>query len=754
MPPLRPMVHAPAQVAALHGGGRESGGAGAPASVPTGGMTEEQRALEEARLEREQLEQRKRQEAQAKREAEERQRREAEARRVQEEREADRQRMERERHLAASDAQAQARRTGAGDTGGESGGDRWARQRLEPPAPPPPSQAPQRYAQQQGVGPSARGGHNQPYGGGSGTYNGGFHDHRQSHLQGRPGGRAYVPNAQSQPQHHHHQQASQHLSQQQHKQPSPPQPPHEQTPYTTDHHDDHPQPTRILQHPAGSKMLFDPKSGGMVEPVPRDRGMSESSASSDKKGAAGGSGGGASGAAWRKDKGSAGGELDEARRRRAQEVRAAEQEEQRLRDDKATALREARAKEAAEREPRTQGVLYRYNADGELERVLTDAERAEMTARAEARRVAKEALREKGAERAERERKRVAAKKAKKDDQPALTAEALSALSGEDKETAAQEELDEYAELLLEQLDINSDDVLQDSIEFVEVKSRRTISQERKESKAVAPPDPVRNTSPVVTGRTGPDRENRSQSHKVSRSGARDSPVVEGGNTASTPPSHSPSPVPLPLPAVPAWQAPHSTLVVIGAINGSAVEDTGAAAPSAEGTGSGSAGQEGREAVAVEDKRSTAKAQKVAERAEREKARREARRAKDQERQQKKRAGGTERPASAHAASRAGRSDSPKTATGPCSFDTSAAAKHLLGKDAAVRSSVSQRQKEASGSGGRAPEEASSDAIDLTALGLDSLSQQPDILQAFRGERSSPQQWFVLSVICIVLCVW
>ena len=80
-------------------------------------------------------------------------------------------------------------------------------------------------------------------------------------------------------------------------------------------------------------------------------------------------------------------EYEEALRLRREQMRKerAEAQERHLkaREQEANAQREARAKERAERGPRTKGVLYRFGANGELEQVWTAAEIEERAAKRE-----------------------------------------------------------------------------------------------------------------------------------------------------------------------------------------------------------------------------------------------------------------------------------------------------------------------------------------------------------------------------------
>lgn len=239
--------------------------------------------------------------------------------------------------------------------------------------------------------------------------------------------------------------------------------------------------------------------------------------------------------------------------------------------------REARAKAKLERPPRTAGVLYRYDESGALERVLTEAEKKEIAEKEEARKVAKEnrekqfKLMEKkkfdkfatskssasskeeiipnpgsaehvsenaDAPRVEKESENP--KDTDTQDVPTTSDEGVSASEPHDNDASAPE-------LDLEQLEISSDDARQQSVEFVEVKSKRTISQERKEVKG--------NTSLIVTPPTPsvPPRVSDKVSQKKS--------TIE-----VIPPTEDSSRqvVSNLAPSKPAWQAPQATLEVLG----------------------------------------------------------------------------------------------------------------------------------------------------------------------------------------------
>jgi hypothetical protein len=754
MPALKPMVHSSSQLAAhgsqlAHGSMSSSSHHGQSSSFSTEGMTEEQRALEEARLEREQLEQRKRQEEQAKRDAEERELRAKEAARMQEERERERARIERERNLAAYDAQQRRAPPPTSyaplQAGGFSDdGDRW--KRVAPPALPP------ALAQTPGprnMAPSPRGGPQ-----GYAPHGQAMHLH-PSQIQNRPGQhppRPYggVP----------HQQGPAGMSPRQFQQP-----------YGDHRHDEgaankQPNPTRILQHTQQHKMLFDPKSGGMVEPGTRDRGMSESStgSNSDKKDST-----------WRKTvpysagpsaaESAAAAAADDARRkereRKMQEMRAAEQEEQRAKEERQNAMREARAKEAAEREPRTQGVLYRYSTKGDLERVLTEAEKAEAALREESRRLEKELARERNAER-EKKKAALASKRASREEK--LTAEALQAHSGEAADGGtggtAQLDMDEYVfdEHLLDHLDINSDDILQESIEFVEVKSRRSIAQDKKEKEVTAPTSgPATATgariSPAAVGR-GDVRAPRQAKSRSTRDGKDDSSPETTG-AAEIPPS---LPSTLPPPAKPAWQTAGSTLVDIGVITeserlaaeASARRDAEAAHSAAAEEGRGGKGGRDRErqdkSRAKTDKAKEARVDK-----DKDKGRREVPPAAGTKKPVKERDSRPTRKKGAEGEEEARGTGRPSSAHAHVSFDTSAVTKHLLGKDV-VKASATQRSKDdssATSEGGAAyphfmesaqqqPDEHTDNYLDLSGLGLES-KPPADILQAFRNDRPQSQ---------------
>jgi hypothetical protein len=210
---------------------------------------------------------------------------------------------------------------------------------------------------------------------------------------------------------------------------------------------------------------------------------------------------------------------------------------------------EARAKAKLNRPPRTAGVLYRYDENGKLERVLSQAEKNEFAEKEESRRTEKE-LREK-------EKKKLEKIKAAHVIAAPTPAEIIDTsveieqhgVEGEDEvevpvNPSEEHELDpEY----LEQLEISSDDARQLSIEFVEVKSKRAITLEKKDVKVK---DPVP-TSLATTLTTIPPPS--ATSSRTSEKPSKKSTIEV------IPPEDSPRPV-----LKPAWQAPHATLEVLG----------------------------------------------------------------------------------------------------------------------------------------------------------------------------------------------
>jgi len=637
-------------------------------SSNTESMTEEQRALENARLEREQLERRKREEK-AKREAEER-----EKQRLEQER------LEKEKQAAAAEA---ARRQKEED-------ERWTRKKLpSPPRATPQQQVPPqrgnfgnispRFSQQRQHQAPHTGG--APYGAhppapphhryderGSEREGGPYHHHqgglrgqqRMGHSGGFPPnrqgpGHIQPPSAGAAPTHIHtrgarHQQEeyrgqSQYVESGRRSRGASEDAGMASATVSGDGGANESartaatNPTRILQHPP--RMLFDHKSGEMVEQsavsgsntnkpptvARRDRGMSESSTSSDKHK-------GHSEAAWRNAPSSVNGKAgvkaadehvtEEQRRRekRAAEIRAAALEEQRVKEEKANALREARAKERAERAPRTQGVLYRYAEDGTLERVLTEAEKQEYAARDEARRMEKEYIREKHAE---KERKKLAAKKQRKEK---LTAAALAEAEKKSEQEVVEASSREITMVeMLEKMEISSDDILQQTVEFVEVKSRRTISQEKRDSKGGRGSE---------SSTSGPSQQREGKGDKISsRNKARGGKDSQGASQGDSPSSDSPptvAPAPLPLPTKPAWQAPKSTLVDLGVLPADTkVEDTAPAEdvrPAEEG--------EVKSALRGKNDKKMTRAEKAKERSDRIQMRREIKEKKVKEKEEQK----------------------------------------------------------------------------------------------------------------------
>ena len=240
-------------------------------------------------------------------------------------------------------------------------------------------------------------------------------------------------------------------------------------------------------------------------------------------------------------------------------------------------LKEARAKAKLERPPRTAGVLYRYDENGALERVLTDVEKKELAEKEELRKVAKE-NREKHLKSVEKKKSEKLAAAAAATAAVAVASSSAQAPSNESAAVAAEVEpkgesqpelvAQKAAEIdpalenpatdlakYLDQLEISSDDARQQSIEFVEVKSKRTISQERKEVKGketstlfVVPPAAVVSTASAV-----PPRE---KSLKKS--------TMEVIPPADDSPRPSTSAVVAAAPSKPAWQAPQATLEVLG----------------------------------------------------------------------------------------------------------------------------------------------------------------------------------------------
>jgi hypothetical protein len=258
-------------------------------------------------------------------------------------------------------------------------------------------------------------------------------------------------------------------------------------------------------------------------------------------------------------------------------------------------LREARAKAKLERPPRTAGVLYRYDENGALERVLTEAERIDFAEKEEARKVAKdnrEKLHSKMMEKKKSEKLAAAAaavQNAAAGPNPAtvstttltvvppsletdVKAETVSVTMTEPQPvatTAQEPEVDtkpndaDVDQEYLDQLEISSDDARQQSIEFVEVKSKRTISQERKEVKvketssslSVIPPLPAA----VVGTTTAPaPATTRPVTDKPAKKSTME--VIPPTNDSSRPSATAAATAP----SKPAWQAPQATLEVLG----------------------------------------------------------------------------------------------------------------------------------------------------------------------------------------------
>ena len=123
----------------------------------------------------------------------------------------------------------------------------------------------------------------------------------------------------------------------------------------------HAAPTRILQNHNNQqqsqqpqqKRLFDSKSGNFIVQEEKDNVASRSTKTAPSKPSS-------------QEKSS----RDRKREVRTQELNAIAKEEQRKKEERAKILKEARAKERAERQPRTQGVLFRFVPESEAEELM------------------------------------------------------------------------------------------------------------------------------------------------------------------------------------------------------------------------------------------------------------------------------------------------------------------------------------------------------------------------------------------------
>ena len=538
---VRPTTIIPAASATGHGGAATGGG-----PKIDSGMSEEQKALERARYEREQLEMRKRQqvedeenrrrEEENRKREEENRKREDEARaRQEEESEKLRQERQREREREIIERERESRYR---DPEGRDEG-RWERAAISQTRPSPRNEAPG-YRQAEEYRPrlySGDGGREKDWERKDRSFSMDSSGSRGSRGSDRERFQSNISN-------------------------------------TYPHHVQHDAPTRILQPPTQQKKLFDSKSGNFV--VQKEKETTNTVAPKSIWGAKAPHATGNATRETRDSQDNGQQSRDKQREARVAEMNALALEEQRKRDAKLAANKKARAKERAERQPRTKGVLFRFISTDEAEEMqqqststgssahevhsVGDKVLARVLSSFEEKLLAdKDAQGHKPRSSHQDKDEARKAKKLHKDQK--LAAKKL-------RQTKAKEE----PALLgqdLEALAITDEDMLgeflQESVEFQEVKSKRTVAQEKKHGEPEAESSPApREKKDARPSRIGGSGSNLSS--------AASSPAPPSTTTTTTPVQPAATIAP---PAQPAWIGTGDTFKAIGVAVPERIEEKG-----------------------------------------------------------------------------------------------------------------------------------------------------------------------------------
>lgn len=227
-------------------------------------------------------------------------------------------------------------------------------------------------------------------------------------------------------------------------------------------------------------------------------------------------------------------------------VRAEKDEQRKLEAQKNS---EARQKERAEREPRTQGVLYCFDENGDIVRVLTNAEKAAKVLREEQRRIEKE------------KNSQVSKTSVPSTVPPAAVTKTAINING------IIEELSDEA--LAHKASQEGWDVIPPAVTFIEVKSRRTISLEKKDTSA-----PVANVTP--SSRSQPPKDPLEIVSKIGMATQQqDKKSKSSVDSASTVEARvAPTPAIAPQPLKPAWSKSRDTLEMLGVASQPVKEST------------------------------------------------------------------------------------------------------------------------------------------------------------------------------------
>ena len=264
-------------------------------------------------------------------------------------------------------------------------------------------------------------------------------------------------------------------------------------------------------------------------------------------------------------------EYEEAIRRRREEMEEARDRHLKARQHEQEVLREARHKERSERPPRTKGVLFRFLENGELEQVLTDAEKLDRASKREQyleqQRVMLEKISLRDQERRDRDRERRVEKPRDRDNRRRVgrgQEEEGDAGARRPPRNSRDRQAQTTANVLLDsELEGEFDGLDEEfgmipvSAEFTEVKSRRVKLLEKKGQR---------------------DREPEGQQTRSDRRGkdSRKSGAVGGDGVANTGVLDSQDSKPAATALAPprtAWNDPQATLEVLGVVHAASGDD-------------------------------------------------------------------------------------------------------------------------------------------------------------------------------------